>query len=140
MPVITRRQLRSISHSNPISEGGTLEDALPRTMQESDDDDDPMDGSVAVLSEGGGHESESGASEEEFGRDHLEVDDDYEGTFNTVKSYTSCKLVHSDAPHGKTHKVGEWESVTIEFFGESQEVSSQSWNPRPTAKHAIVAL
>jgi hypothetical protein len=117
-------------------------------MQESDDNDDPMDGSVAVLSEGEGHESvwdepESGTSEEELGHedsDHPEVDDDYEGTLNTIKSYTSCKLLHSDAPHGKTHQVGEWEIVNIEVFGESQEVWSQSWCPRSTAEHAIVAF
>lgn len=85
-------------------------------MQESDDDDDPMNGSIAVLSEGEEHESvwdepESGASEEEFGHeesDHPETDDDYEGTSDTIKGYMPYKLVHSDASYGKTHKVGEW--------------------------------
>jgi hypothetical protein len=116
MPVVTRGQLRSISHPNPISEGGALADTLPRTMQESDDDDDPMNGSIAVLSEGEEHESvwdepESGASEEELGdeeSDHPETDDDYEGTSDTIKGYMPYKLVHSDASYGKTHKVGEW--------------------------------
>jgi hypothetical protein len=103
MPVTTRRQLMGLSHPNAISERGPTEDTLPRTMQESDDDDDPMDGSFAVLSsseEDEDHEPvrdepESGASEEALDHeesDLLEVDDDYEGTFNTIKVYTSCKL------------------------------------------------
>jgi hypothetical protein len=100
MPVTTRHQLRSLSHPNAISEGGPSEDTLLRTMQESDDDDDPMDGSFAVLSSSEEDESvwdepESGAPEEESGpeeSDHPEVDDDYEGTFNTIKGYMPCKL------------------------------------------------
>ncbi|KAF8487336.1 hypothetical protein DFH94DRAFT_849739 [Russula ochroleuca] len=89
MPVTTRRQLMGLSHPNAISERGPTEDTLPRTMQESDDDDDPMDGSFAVLSsseEDEDHEPvrdepESGASEEALDHeesDLLEVDDDYE--------------------------------------------------------------
>lgn len=98
MPVTTRRQLRGLSHRIAISETGPSEDTFPRTMQESDDDDDPMDGSFAVLcsSEGEEHESmwdepESGASEDEES-DNPEVDDDYEGTFSIIKGYTRCKL------------------------------------------------
>ena len=101
MPVTTRRQLRSVSHLDAISEAGPTEDAFPRTMQKSDIDDDPMGGSFAVSSnEGEEHEPvwdepEFGASEEELGHeesDNPEVDDDYEGTFNTIRVYTLCKL------------------------------------------------
>jgi hypothetical protein len=66
-------------------------------MQESDDNDDPMDGSFTVLSsgeEGVWDEPESGSSEEESGNeesDNPEVDDDYEGTFDTIKTYTPWK-------------------------------------------------
>jgi hypothetical protein len=100
MPVTTRRQLRSLSHPNAIGECGPSEDTFPRTMQESDDDDDPMDGSFAVLpssEEGEEHESvwdepKSGAPEEELGHAESDNDDDYEGTFNTIKGYVPCKL------------------------------------------------
>lgn len=102
MPVTTRRQLRSASHRNAISEGGPTEDALPRTMQESDNDDDLMGGSFAVSSSEDGEEHGSmwdepvsGASEDESDREegeYPELDDDYEGTFNTIRVYTPCKL------------------------------------------------
>ena len=105
MPVITRRQLRSLSHPNAVSEGGPSEDTLPRTMQESDVDNDPMDGSFAVLSsskedeeqESVWDEPESDASEDES--DHEEIDhpgvdedDDYEGNFHITDGYMPCKL------------------------------------------------
>lgn len=99
MPVITRGQLRSVSHPN---EGRPSEDKSPRTMQESDDIDDPMNGTFAGLpssEEGEGHESvwdepesaPEGESDNEES-DHPEVDDDYEGTLDTIKGYTPFKL------------------------------------------------
>ncbi len=102
MPVTTRRQLRNLSHFDANSKGGPSEDTFPRTMQESDVDDDPMDGSFAVSSsdnEDEEHESvwdqpESDASEEESDHesDHSEVDDDYKGSSFTIKGYTPCEL------------------------------------------------
>jgi hypothetical protein len=107
MPVITRRQLRSLSHPNAVSEGGPSEDTLPGTMQESDVDNDPMDGSFAVLSSSKEDEEqelvwdepESGASEDESDHeeiDHPDVDDDddddYEGKFHIANGYMPCKL------------------------------------------------
>ena len=90
MPVTTRHQIRAVFYLSAISEGGPSEDTFPGTMQESDDDDDAMDESFAVLSSGEGeeHESvwdepESGASEGGSGREESEIYDDYEGTSNT---------------------------------------------------------
>jgi hypothetical protein len=102
MPVITRHQLRSSAHPNAVSEGGPSEDTLPRTMQESDADHDPMGGSFSVLfssKEGERQESvwnepEFEASEDESDHeemDHLDVDDDYEGDFHIADGYMSCK-------------------------------------------------
>jgi hypothetical protein len=105
MPIITRRQLRSLSHPNAVSEGGPSEDTLPRIMQESEVDNDPMDGSFAVLSsskadeeqESVWDEPESDASEDES--DHEEIDhpavdddDDYEGKFHITDCCMPCKL------------------------------------------------
>jgi hypothetical protein len=103
MPVTTRRQPRNLSHSDPNSKGGPSEDTSPRTMQESDVDDGPMDGSFAVSSSDNEDEEhdesvwdqpESDASEEESDHesDHSEVDDDYEGSFYTIKGYAPCEL------------------------------------------------
>lgn len=71
-------------------------------MQESDDIDDPMNGTLTGLpSSEEGEEQETvwdepeSASEGESDNeesDHPEVDDDYEGTFNTIKGYTPFKL------------------------------------------------
>jgi len=108
-------------------------------MQESDVDDDPMDGSFAVLSSNTGrenveHESvwdetESDAFDEESDHksDHSEVDDDYEGKFFTpsmVIYHANCG--HSNTSHGKTHQAGKsWESVIIEVSREGREDWSQ---------------
>ena len=103
MPVITRRQIRSLSHPNTVSEGGASEDTLPRTMQESDVDDDPMDGSFAVMSSSKEDEEQESvwdepkfdASEDESDHeeiDHPDVDDDYEGNFHITDGYMPCKL------------------------------------------------
>ena len=105
MPVITRRQLRSLSHPNAVSEGGPSEDTLPRTMQESDVDNDPMDGSFAVLSsskddeeqESVWDEPESDASEDESNHEEIDHpndddDDDHEGNFHITDGYMPCKL------------------------------------------------
>jgi hypothetical protein len=109
MPVITRRQLRGLSHPNAVSEGGPSEDTLPRTTQEShgDVDNDPMDGYFAVLSsskedeeqESVWDEPESDPSEDESDHeeiDHPDVDDDddddYEGNFHITGGYMPCKL------------------------------------------------
>jgi hypothetical protein len=118
MPVITRRQLRSLSRPNAVSEGGPSEDTLPRTMQESALDNDPMDGSFAVLSsskedeeqESVWDEPESDASEDES--DHEEIDhpdddddDDYEGNFHITDGYMPCKL------HTQQHS--PWQNALI---------------------------
>jgi hypothetical protein len=110
MTVITRRQLRSLSYRNAISVGEPSEDTFTKTMQESDDVDDPMDGSFEVLcsSEGDEHEStwdepESGASEEDEESDDPEADDDYEGTLTSSKATRDANCIDSYAPHGKTH-------------------------------------
>ena len=103
MPVITRRQLRNLTHPNAVSGGGPSEDTLPSTMQESDVDDDPMDGSFAVLSsskedeeqESVWDEPESDASEDESDHeeiDHPNDDEDYEGKFHITDDYMPCKL------------------------------------------------
>jgi hypothetical protein len=102
MPAITRRQLRSFPQPNAMSEGGPSEDMLPRAMQESDDDNDCMDGSIAASSsskedeeqESVWGEPESDASEDES--DHEEIDhpgdDDYGGNFHVTDGYMRCKL------------------------------------------------
>jgi hypothetical protein len=83
-------------------------------MQESDVDDDLMDGSFAVLSsskEDEGQESvwsepESDASEDESDHeeiDHPDVDDDYEGYFLTIDGYMPFKL--------RTQQHAPWQSV-----------------------------
>jgi len=103
MPAVTRRQLRNFPHPNAMSEGGPSEDTLPRTMQESDVDNDPMDGSFAVLSsskedeeqESVWDEPESDASEDESDREEIDDpddDDDYEGNFHITDGHMPCKL------------------------------------------------
>ena len=90
---------------------------LPRAMQESDDDNDCMDGSIAASSsskedeeqESVWGEPESDASEDES--DHEEIDhpedDDYEGNFHITDGICDANCVHSNTPLGKTHQVGE---------------------------------
>jgi hypothetical protein len=103
MPVITRRQLRNLSYPNALSEGGPSKDTLPRTMQESEVDDDPMDGSLVVLSSSDEDEEqesvwdkpESDASEDESDHeeiDYADVDDDYEGNLYIIECHMPCKL------------------------------------------------
>lgn len=138
MPVITRHQLRSLSHPNAVSEGGPSEDTLPRTMQESDVNDDPTDGSFAVLSsskEDEGQESvwdepESGASEDESDHeeiDHPEVDDDYEGSFHITKGYMSCKL--------RTQQHAPWQNALS--WGKSGEHHHRSLPLSPRGLESI---
>jgi hypothetical protein len=119
MPVITRRQLRSLSHPNAVSEGGPSEDTLPRTMQESDVDDDPMDGSFAVLSsskedeeqESVWDEPEFDASEDESDHeeiDHPDVDDDYEGDFHIIDGLYAMQTAYTATrPMAKRIKLGK---------------------------------
>lgn len=99
MPTVTRLQLRNFPHLNAMSGCGPSEDTLPRTIQESDIDNDPMDGSFAALSSGkedeeqesvwGEQESESSEDESDHDPDD---DDDYEGDFLPYRGYLPCKL------------------------------------------------
>jgi hypothetical protein len=126
MSVTTRHQLRSLSHPNAVSEGGPSEDTSPRTMQESDVDDDPMGGSFAVLSsskedeeqESAWDEPESGASEDESDHDeeidHPDVDDDYEGNFQIIDDNLAMQTPYTAtrpmAKRIKLRKVGRTSS------------------------------
>jgi hypothetical protein len=120
MPFITRRQLRSLSHFDAVSEGGPSEDMSPRTMQESDVGNDPMDGSFAVLSsskedeepdsvwdEPGSDASEDESDHEEI--DHPDVDDNYEGNFHITDGYMSCKL--RTQQHAPWQNALSWEKL-----------------------------
>ena len=120
MPVITRHQLKSLSYANAMSEGGPSEDTLPRTTQESDVDDDSMDGSFAVLSSRKEDEEqellwdepESDASEDESDHeeiDHPDVDDDYEGKFHTIDGYIPCKLRKQQ--HAPWQNASSWKKL-----------------------------
>jgi hypothetical protein len=142
MPVITRRQLRSLSHPNAVSEGGPEEDTLPRTMQESDVDNDPMDGSFAVLSsskedeeqESAWGEPESDASKDES--DHEEIDhpdddddddDDYEGNSHITNGYMPCKL--------RTQQHAPWQNALS--WGKMGEHHHRSLPRRPRGLESI---
>jgi hypothetical protein len=119
MPVITRRQLSTLSRPNTVSEGGPSEDTLSRTMQESDVADDSMDGSFAVLSsskedeeqESVWDEPESNASEDESDHeeiDHPDVDDDYEGNFSHHRGLYAMQTPYTATrPMAKRIKLGK---------------------------------
>ena len=113
MPVITRRQLSRLSHPNAMNEGGPSEDTFPRTMQESDVDDNPMDVSFTVLSSSKeDEEQESIWDEDESDHeeiDHPDDDDDYEGSFHIIHGYMRCKLRIQQ--HAPWQNASSWERV-----------------------------
>ncbi|KAN0105528.1 hypothetical protein V8E52_010933 [Russula decolorans] len=143
MPVITRRQLRSLSRPNAVSEGGPSEDTLPRTMQESALDNDPMDGSFAVLSsskedeeqESVWDEPESDASEDES--DHEEIDhpdddddDDYEATLPMAKRINLGKVGRASSSKSpvKAERAGVKRRVQGRPRGRLQNILSLSFD------------
>ena len=113
MPVVTRRQLSRLSHPNAMNEGRPSEDTFPRTMQESDVDDNPMDVSFTVLSSSKeDEEQESIWDEDESDHeeiDHFDDDDDYEGSFHIIHGYMRCKLRIQQ--HAPWQNASSWERV-----------------------------
>ena len=101
MPVTTRRQTRGLLDTDVI--GGRPEDMPAGIMRESEDVDDPMDGSITELSDSededyrsvkDGHESD--ASEGELNHeesDNGESDDDFEGVSHTHSGHGSWLTV-----------------------------------------------
>jgi hypothetical protein len=99
MPVITRRQTRGHLHPDAINESEKVrsEDRLPSVHQ--DEERESVDESGSGVS---GEESDYEES------DDPDLDDDLEGTFDTIKRrvlFLNC--VHSNPSHGKTPEAGE---------------------------------
>jgi hypothetical protein len=100
MPVITRRQSRGHHHPDAINESERVrpEDGLSSVHGDEERE--------SVWDESGSGVSGEESDYEES--DNADLDDDLEGTFDTIKrraSFLNC--VHSNPSHGKTPEGGE---------------------------------